>query len=115
MKRDMELVRAILQKIESDDGNLDVEGCSLAQFLYHCELLEEAGLIVAQFVRDGQGEPAGVRVQRLTNAGHDFLDASRSDTVWKKFRAATLKVGGGVAIPVAVELLKKLTAIELGL
>jgi hypothetical protein len=54
------------------------------------------------FLRDGAGEITGLLPGiRLTNLGHDFLDASRSETVWSKFRQAVVKVGGGVSVPVA--------------
>jgi hypothetical protein len=77
--------------------------------------MEEAGLIVADLVRGGSGQVVGARIQRLTNLGHDFLDASRSDTVWAKFKQAVGKVGGSISIPVAVELMKQLVKTELGL
>ena len=48
---------------------------------------------------------------RLTAAGHDFLNAIRDETVWKKTQEKVSTVGGGVAINVlvaiATEFLKK--------
>ena len=116
MKRDIDLIRLLLQDIEGEEPKPDLSGYSNRQVFYHLELMQDAGLIVVDFLRDGAGEIAGVAPGlRLANSGHDFLDASRSETVWAKFRQAVVKVGGSVSVPVAIELLKKLVHAELGL
>jgi len=76
--------------------------------------MEEAGLIMATVIRQS-GKAIAVDVTRLTNTGHDFLYASRSDTVWKKFKAKLTEVGGSVAMSIATDLLKKYSKEELGL
>jgi hypothetical protein len=116
MKRDMDLIRLLLQDIEGEEPKPDLSGCSDRQVFYHLELMQDAGLIVVGFLRGGSGEIVGVEPGlRLTNLGHDFLEASRSETLWAKFRQAVVKVGGSVSVPVAIELLKKLVKTELGL
>ena len=115
MKRDMELIRLLLHAQEDEGHQPDLKGYSKGQILYHYELMEEAGLLVAQFSRDINGEVCEARIRRLTNLGHDFLDACRSDTVWRKFKQTVGNLGGAITIPVAVELLKKLVRTELGL
>jgi hypothetical protein len=115
MKRDIDLIKLLLREVEGEEPKPDLSSYSEPQILYHYELMEEAGLIVADLVRGGSGQVVGARIQRLTNLGHDFLDASRSDTVWAKFKQAVGKVGGSISIPVAVELMKQLVKTELGL
>jgi hypothetical protein len=116
MKRAMDLIRLLLQDIEGEEPKPDLSGHSNHQLFYHLELMEDAGLIVVRFLRSGSGEIVGVEPGvRLTNLGHDFLEASRSETVWAKFRQAVVKVGGSVSVPVAIELLKQLVKTELGL
>lgn len=56
MRRDMDLVRVILLKIEEEHAgvglaNLEVEGYDRATIAYHCQLLEEAGLVSSCIVR----------------------------------------------------------------
>lgn len=116
MKRDMDLIRLLLQDIESEEPKPNLSGYSNHQCFYHLELMEDAGLIVVGFLRGGGGEIVGIEPGlRLTNLGHDFLEASRSETVWAKFRQAVIKVGGSVSVPVAIELLKRLVKTELDL
>lgn len=52
----MDLVRVILLKIEEEHAgvglaNLEVEGYDRATIAYHCQLLEEAGLVSSCIVR----------------------------------------------------------------
>lgn len=61
MKRDMELVRKILFKIEKTVGNvaeydLSMEGYSMEQIVYHCVVLEEGGYIYNYVGDYGDGE-----------------------------------------------------------
>ncbi len=60
-------------------------------------------------------ENAGVR--RLTNAGHEYIEAIRSDTVWTKTKEATAAVGGmtlGMMRDVAIAYLKQEVSEKLG-
>jgi len=115
MKRDLELIKLLLREEEGEEPKPDLSPYTEEQILYHLDLMEEAGLVVGTIGRGGNGEVYTVSIDRLTNLGHDFLDASRSDTVWLKFKQALLKVGGGISMPVAVELMKTLVKKELGL
>ncbi len=38
--------------------------------------------------------PAGVAVDPLTMAGHDFLEAARNENAWNKAKEAAKRVGG---------------------
>ncbi len=51
---------------------------------YHIKLLCDAGFMT-------QVSDSGYR---MTNQGHDYLDAVRSDTVWNKTKEGAAKVGG---------------------
>lgn len=111
MKRDMDLLRELLLKLESfpkDPGaiygfeghepELAVDGASQDQIVYHLELLRGAGFI------DSPGKPMhGVMFRRLTWSGHDFLDSVRDPKVWAK-----TKQGVGAAGGFTVDLLKDL-------
>ena len=109
MKRDMELVREILLKVEEMpfDGafhDICIEGRSPKAISYHVMLLHEAGFIEAMDL--------GVcwKPIRLTYSGHEFLDAARSDAVWDKAKTAVVERTGvltleglKVALPMVVK------------
>lgn len=88
MKRDMELVRQILLKVEqaeSDpnewiDLSFDQWTCEVVS--YHSKILNDAGLIEAQDLSTLAG--SDWRPMSLTWSGHEFLDAARDETVWNK-------------------------------
>lgn len=98
MKRDMDLIRAIAFHVEKSDGNLqsseiDLDSYTTDQIGYHCALLAEAGLIVADAIYERDSQFPELLIQRLTWAGHEFVDAARNDTVWRKTQKAVGQVG----------------------
>ena len=58
---------------------------------------------------------AEFQIQRLTSKGHDFIDAARSDTIWKKTTTAIAKAVGGASIDVFIKYLKAQAMETLGL
>ena len=105
MKRDMDLVRSILLKIEAseDDPRVGIrlgsfEGHSAIEVSYHVKLLTQAGLIEARD-RSTFGGFSWVP-QQLTWDGHEFLDAARSDNLWKQAKSIVLKQTGGLSLEV---------------
>ena len=93
MKRDMELIRLLLFQVEGETPNLDLSNYSEEQRVYHSALLIEAGLVDGEIIQNGSGYPAATVVIRLKWAGHDFLDAVREDTIWKKIQNHVIKPG----------------------
>jgi hypothetical protein len=102
MKRDMDLVRAILMDIENGarfDGSLykvEIPGYSDEIIGYHVMLMSQAGLIMAQDASSLDGLdwiPIG-----LTWDGHEFLDASRDDTRWAMAKDIVSKGAGTLSI-----------------
>jgi len=86
MKRDMDLVRLILLKIEEHDvesssyESISIDGHSSREVFEHVRLMENAGLI-----SDTHYDAAcNACVQRITWSGYDYLDKVRDDSVWKK-------------------------------
>lgn len=115
MKRDMELIRLSLLEVEGEEPPPDLSAYSEEQKVYHMTLCIEAGLVHGEIVTDGNGYPAGTAAIRLTWNGHEFLDAARNDTVWKKALAHVKKAGVAVTLPVLQDLLKKGAKEVLGL
>lgn len=109
MKRDMELVRKILLKVEESDeqtfsGKFRVDGYDDILVTCHVQLLQEAGLLQANVVETQIG-PTAAFVDRLTWAGHEFLDAARNETVWERTMSFLKTKGGSVPMEVLKALL----------
>lgn len=51
----------------------------------------------------------------MTNRGHDFLDAVRSSSIWKRVKDSVIKNGGSFSIEIIASLAKKYIAEGLGL
>ena len=108
MRRDLELIKLLLQEAEEEQPKPDLSGYTEEAILYHLVLMEDADLIVAKFVFASSGRAVAANVRRLTNMGHDFLDAARNDTIWAQFKERVKRVGGSLSISLAVEVLKGL-------
>lgn len=109
MKRDMELVRSILLALEEAPfdggplGRLEHKDHTSEEVSYHLMLLHEAGLIHAfDFSPD---EDTDWVPGWLTWAGHEFLDAARDNTRWKKALALVKNKGGGAVFEVLKQVL----------
>lgn len=92
MKRDDDLIRELLFEAEaSDEPHILLDGGvvmgasqdDLKRYM-HAVWLSDAGLF--------QEEDKGIF--RITNQGHDYLDAIRSEGIWKKTKAAASTMGG---------------------
>ena len=116
MKRDDDYLRELLFEFEKQPDWLisvidtvaisnDEEGQKKAG---HVRLLCDAGFLTA----------VGKGTFRLTNSGHDYLEAIRSDTVWNKTKSGAAKVGGmtlGMMKDLALAYLKQEAAEKLGI
>lgn len=114
MKRDADLIRLLLLEYEGEQPKPDLSAYTPEQRLEHEALLIEAGLIHGRVIEDSNGFPDGVVILRLTWAGHEFLAAARSETVWKKVREHLKKAGVQVPVSILEELLKQFLKETLG-
>ena len=105
MKRDMELVRAILfcfeqsEKDRIDPKAIQVEGYTSEEVRFHIELMKEGGLLHHEIATPttASGEPFRTRIDlglRPTMQGYDFLDSVRDPEVWRRTKEGAAKVGG---------------------
>jgi len=95
MKRDFDLIRALLLEVERDSG-ADLSGFTEDQVKYHKALLVEAGLaegVVKSSSRSHTEIPDAVFIRKLTWDGHEFLDQARQVTVWKRAKEHLAKQG----------------------
>lgn len=104
MKRDMDLIREILLAREEDRDLRTSEPPEV--IAYNVQLLDDAGLLEAIIKKDHRGAAVGCAIMRLTWAGHDFLDATKDDTIWNKAKERILKPGVSWTFSILVEFLK---------
>lgn len=88
MRRDPDFMRDILFEFEKLDlewfNTAFVEGPEKEQYGFHMRLLVDAGLMD----RSEQGN------FRITNSGHDFIEAVRSENRWNNAKSVAAEVGG---------------------
>ncbi len=102
MKRDDEYLRQILLEVEDQEDFLLLVRKVMAASAndrrkqYHVELLCDAGLM-SQVSESGY---------RMTSAGHDYLDAIRSEGIWNKTKEAVAETGGSVPLEIMKQLAK---------
>jgi hypothetical protein len=106
MKRDMDLIRELLLRLEArpmelgdaavitpEDPALAVAGFNIAQINHHLDLIHQAG-----FIDDGghpeAGPMFGFVFLGITWAGHDFLDSVRDPVIWAKTKKGATDAGG---------------------
>lgn len=106
MKREMDLVRELLLRIEefakpvtsikldyltAHDPRLQVQGYEQVQIAYHISLLVEAGLVngVRNHVVESQ-----IIIKGVSWRGHEFLDKVRDPAIWHATKEGANKAGG---------------------
>jgi hypothetical protein len=109
MKRDMDLIRKILLEVEGspsdkDFEDLKIDGYTDEEVEYHAWLLIDAKLAHGYVTLPDVGYPHP-EVKCLSWSGHEFLDAARDDTRWKKVTRTLLEKGETVTIGVLQGLL----------
>ena len=100
MRRDLNLVRKILMAVEECDddyiNDLEIPQYSYRTVNYHLELMSQAGLLKAEVFHAAQEKYLKSLISEITWNGHDFLDAVRNDTVWRKTKSQINKLGGSI-------------------
>lgn len=96
MKRDMDLVRQLLLRIE-EEGTPAVpnvpalDGYSEEVVIHHVKLLAQAGLVTAIDASSFDG-PDYLQIE-MTWQGHDFLASVRDPDIWRRTKEGAGKVG----------------------
>ena len=109
MKRDIDLVREILLKLEDgsaqqrqwlNDGS--IEGYSNVEVWHHVKIMREAGLVEA--TRLGICGVIMWIPTDLTWKGHDFLEAARNPSQWERVKQIALEKG----VQVSIEMIRQI-------
>lgn len=113
MKRDLDLVRELLEVFERElQGGVPIQQFTLEKdydfrvVIGHLDLMIEHGLIRGE-CQPSCGDPSQtvLAIEAITWQGHDFLDAARNDTVWKAAKER-LKKAGAWTFGLVLEVLK---------
>ena len=112
MQRDMDLIRQIAFAVERsaetfNTEHLVIDGYSQEQITDNCQIMVESELIDAIESRCRSGTTFHVR--GLTAKGHDFVEAARSDTVWRRAMVKAEKTAVEITVDVIVACLKSFT------
>lgn len=110
MKRDMDLVRKILFYIEENYRaglgiiNVKIDGYNNNVIYEHCKLIFQAGLIQS-FDECSTMSSCEFMVGNLSNAGYDYLDKIRENTIWNKTKEIIKKKG----LPMIIDTIKTIS------
>jgi hypothetical protein len=121
MKRDMDLIRAMLMTIESNPSGFAPKKIEIPgytddeQIKYHAFLLGEAGLAQVVNITAHDSKSPEAMVIRLTWAGHEFLDSARENQIWNQAKDLIISKVGGASIQIWIALLTELVKKKLGL
>lgn len=102
MKRNWETIRELLIKVE--ECTLPTDMVHIASFpseraaevSNHMALLIRARFVMGQMSQTIGPEVKDFFAQRLTWEGHEFLDATRRDTVWQKTEKTFIEQGASM-------------------
>lgn len=108
MKRDMDIIREILLRLEQHDYIDEIEGHSAKEIAYHVSLLEGAGLVTQDIYSNLFLNGSMLDGIRITWAGHEFLDSSRNASVWKKAKDIAIEKTGALSFEVLKTVLVQL-------
>lgn len=123
MKRDMDLVRLMLLRTESigvDEGAAAGYHAQCEKYpepvrAHHIAIMKEAGLIIGEAINNSAGILTRGFIVRLTWQGHDFIDAARDDTIWKKVTEKVMKPAASFTFGILIQALKYEIKSRLGL
>lgn len=103
----MDVIRLLLLQLEDNEeaaGKLKAYDEPLV--VYNAALLVDSGLVEGAVARSGNNEPLSVAMDHMTWAGHDFLDAARDETIWKKAKQNVMKPAASYTFEIVKEYLK---------
>jgi Hypothetical protein (DUF2513) len=91
MKRDMELMRKILLKIEKDYqpgkfnlSDLEIDGYDMPTIAEHCDLLFQQEFVHDYHALYSDNKLEAFSFGKLTAQGFDYLELIRNNAIWEK-------------------------------
>lgn len=122
MKRDIDLIRKLLLHLEDKPNDkfvkdLELDGYSKDEVQYHFILMDQAGLIRCEREVSSSTPDRVIRVYpfSLTWQGHEFIEAARNDSFWKRAKETVASKSGALSIDVVKALLIAMAKDSVGL
>jgi len=119
MKRDMDLVREIMLKIEALPAGPpvlyrvgEVEDLVL---LNHLEMLIDAGLVRGKISRSQGARGDIIGISTLTWEGHEWIDVVRDPRVWDEAKRTLLENGGALSFELTKAVATRILRSRVGL
>ena len=107
MKRNYDLVRAILLKVEAEGdpeepviNSLGLDDVEQALTNEHVKLMIECGLLDGQCKFSTNNRILLTSIRGLTPRGYDFLDNIRNESIWKKIHNHITSTVGSASLEV---------------
>lgn len=118
MKRDWDIIRKILAKVEELSAGKELKASDLPEddpslVNYNMGLLLGAKLVEGIDMSHMGGKFYMIR--SLTWEGHEFLDAIRNESIWKETKDEAVKKGATLSFEIIKQLAISLTKAGLGL
>ena len=115
MKRDMDLIRAILLDIETRksayerwDAETFFKGKDVAVVVEHLNLLIKANFLTGKAIYSPQENTCSLFGIDLTWNGHEFLSLSRENRVWEIAKKKIIDAGLAFSMPLLMGCLKNI-------
>ncbi len=122
MRRNPDLLRDIMLSAESFEPGRKVFASELKNLVGtpheiadHIQQLIECGYLEGTVRFHGSQTNPTVVVHRVTSSGHDFLQAMRDDTIWKKVKQHVLLPSASWTLGLAVEYAKQIVRKTIGI
>lgn len=120
MKREPDLIRILLLYFEAKPND-QVDSCPIIpeytaqQVAHHLLLMHEAGFLRAEPELTKTGRVIKIHPFSLTWHGHEFLDAARDESLWRKATSIAAAKTGALSFSVLQALLISMTKQQLGI
>jgi len=124
MKRDMNLIRELLLRVEDSKvelwvSNLEIDGYTDEEIAYNGYLMIDGGLAEGRQTTEHDGEggkrPVAQTLTNLTWEGHEFFDSIKNESVWKKILGHVQDKGGSAPFNAIAQLAVLFAKQNLGL
>jgi hypothetical protein len=119
MKRDMDLVRQIMLRIEALPAGQpmqfrmgEVEDPVL---IAHLEMMIGGGLVNGKITQPQGTRGAVIIISDLTWCGHEWIETVRADDVWRQTTATAQEQGGALSFELAKAVASRILRLRMGL
>lgn len=119
MKRDLDLVREILLKIEAlpagPPAQYPTSEIDDPVLLAHFELVLASGLVNGKISRSQSSRGDVISISGLTWEGHEWIEMVRSPSVWNEAKSILTDKGGALTYELTKAVAAKLLSARVGL